>query len=335
MQRFGMQGVGSALCAVAAGLAVAIPLAACLAVPAMAQTGQSWPQRPVRFIVSLGPGSGADIGARLIADKLTAKWKQPVVVENRPGGDAVVAINAFISAKDDHTLLYTPTSSFTAHPYQHAKLPYDPSELTPVARVSNTLVGFVVPPSLKVNTVKDFVEMVRAQPGKLNYATATGMTDVIFDGYFKSAGLNITRVPYRDVVGPLTDLGEARIQAYIGALAIVQPHIESGRAKLIAVTNEVRAPSQPDTPTVAQAGFPAMTFDGLTGLFGQRSMPTELRNRIAADVKEVMADPAITSRFNATGQLVGPGTAADLEASIKDQQMKLAAIASELGVKPQ
>ncbi len=331
MQRPGMQGLGKALCALAAGLAIA----ASLVVPSMAQTSQNWPQRSVRFIVSLGPGSGADIGARLIADKLTAKWKQPVVVENRPGGDAVVAINAFIGAKDDHTLLYTPTSSFTAHPYQHAKLPYDPAELTPVTRISNTLVGFVVPSSLKVNSVKDFVDMVRAEPGKLNYTTATGMTDVIFDGYFKSAGLNITRVPYRDVVGPLTDLGEGRIQGYIGALAIVQPHVQSGRAKLIAVTNEVRAPSQPDTPTVTQAGFPAMTFDGLTGLFGQRSMPDALRNQIAADVKEVMADPAIASRFNATGQLVSPGTAADFAASIKDQQMKLAAIAKELGVKPQ
>lgn len=325
-----MQRFGKALCAVAAGFAIV----ASLALPSHAQ-GQNWPQRPVRFIVSLGPGSGADIGARLIADKLTAKWKQPVVVENRPGGDAVVAINAFISAKDDHTLLYTPTSSFTAHPYQHAKLPYDPSELTPVTRISNTLVGFVVPPTLKVNSVKDFVEMVRAQPGKLNYSTATGMTDVIFDGYFKSAGLTITRVPYRDVVGPLTDLGEGRIQAYIGALAIVQPHIQGGRVKLIAVTNGERAPSQPDTPTVAQAGFPAMTFDGLTGLFGQRSMPDALRNQIAADVKEVMADPTIAARFNATGQLVSPGTAAEFAASIKAQQTKLAAIAKELGVKPQ
>ncbi|HZO45772.1 MAG TPA: tripartite tricarboxylate transporter substrate binding protein [Xanthobacteraceae bacterium] len=328
-----MQPLGKALCALAAGLAVA----ASLAFPSHAQTSQAqnWPQRSVRFIVSLGPGSGADIGARLIADKLTAKWKQPVVVENRPGGDAVVAINAFISAKDDHTLLYTPTSSFTAHPYQHAKLPYDPAELTPVARVSNTLVGFVVTPSLKVNSVKEFVAMVRAEPGKLNYTTATGMTDVIFDGYFKSAGLSITRVPYRDVVGPLTDLGEGRIQGYIGALAIVQPHIQGGRARLIAVTNGQRAPSQPDTPTVAEAGFPAMTFDGLTGLFGQRSMPDALRDRIAADVKDVMADPAIASRFNATGQLVSPGTAADFAASIKDQQLKLAGIAKELGVKPQ
>ena len=190
-----MQRLGKAFCALAAGLAVAASL-----VSRHGQHAQTWPQRPVRFIVSLGPGSGADIGARLIADKLTAKWKQPVVVENRPGGDAVVAINAFIGAKDDHTLLYTPTSSFTAHPFQMAKLPYDPNDLGPVARVSNTLVGLVVPPSLKINTVKDFIAQVKAQPGKLNYATATGMTDVIFDGYFKSAGLNITRVPYRDVV---------------------------------------------------------------------------------------------------------------------------------------
>ena len=206
--------------------------------------------------MSLGPGSGADIAARLIADKLTAKWKQPVVVENRPGGDAVIAINAFIGAKDDHTLLYTPTSSFTAHPFLMAKMPYDPDELGPIARVSNTLVGLVVTPSLKIDTVKELVAQIKAQPGKLNYATATGMTDVIFDGYFKSAGLNITRVPYRDVVGPITDLSEGRIQAYVGALAIVQPHIQSGRVKLIAVTNSQRAPTQKDTPTVAEAGFP-------------------------------------------------------------------------------
>src|SRR5262245_45294633 len=106
-----MQRLGKGLCALAAGLAVAGAL------PSTA-SAQAWPQRAVRCNVSLGPGSGADVGARVLADRLTTKWKQPVVVENRPGGDAVVAINAFIGAKDDHTLLYTPTSSFTAHPFQ-------------------------------------------------------------------------------------------------------------------------------------------------------------------------------------------------------------------------
>jgi tripartite-type tricarboxylate transporter receptor subunit TctC len=319
------------------GMAACIALMGVLVVPAMVPSAmaQAWPQRPVRFIVSLGPGSGADIGARLLADRLSAKWKQPVVVENRPGGDAVVAINAFIGARDDHTLLYTPTSSFTAHPFQMAKMPYDPAELGPVARISNTLVGFVVPPQLNVGSVKELVNLIRAQPGKLNYSTATGMTDVIFDGYFKSAGLDITRVPYRDVVAPLTDLGEGRIQAYIGALAIVQPHIQAGRIKLIAVTNGERAPTQPEIPTVAQAGFPEMTFDGLIGLFGPRDMPAAARDSIAADIKEVIAEPAIASRLTATGQIASPGTAADFRASMEKQRVSLAAIVKQLGIKPQ
>jgi tripartite-type tricarboxylate transporter receptor subunit TctC len=294
---------------------------------------QDWPQRSVRFIVSLGPGSGADISARLFADRLTTRWKQPVVVENRPGGDAVLAISTFIGAHDDHTLLYTPTSSFTAHPYQHDKMPYDVRELSPVARISNTVVGLAVPASLNVATVADLIAMIRAQPGKLNYTTATGMTDVIFDGYFKSAGLSITRVPYRDVVAPLTDLGEGRIQAYVGALAILQPHLQSGRVKLIAVTNSERPSFVPQVPTVAEAGFAALTFDGLVGLFGIPSMPGTVRDRIAADIKAVATDPAIVDRLNATGQVVSPGTAAEFAASIEGQRAKLAAIAKELGLK--
>jgi tripartite-type tricarboxylate transporter receptor subunit TctC len=161
------------------------------------------------------------------------------------------------------------------------------------------------------------------------------MTDVIFEGYFKSAGLNITRVPYRDVVGPITDLGEGRIQAYVDALAIVQPHIQAGRARLIAITNSERAPTQKDTPTVAQAGFPELTFDGLIGLFGPLDMPQAVRDRIAADVREVLADPGVASKLTATGQLINPGTSSEFAASLEAQRKTLAAIAKRLGLKPQ
>ena len=303
--------------------------------PLVSAPAQTWPQRSVRFIVSLGPGSGADIAARLLADHLTKKWKQPVVVENRPGGDAVVAITAFIGAKDDHTLLYTPTSSFTAHPHQHAKLAYDPKQLGPIARITNTLVGLVVTPSLNIKSVKELMAQMKSKPNTFNYATATGMTDLIFEGYFKSAGLVVTRVPYKDTVQAITDLGEGRIQAYVGALAIVQPHVQSGRARLIAVTNSQRAPGFPDTPTVAEAGFPELTFDGLIGLFGPLDMPQAVRDRIAADIKEAVADPTVASRLTATGQLINPGTAAEFAASLEAQRKTLAAIANKLGVKPQ
>src|SRR5262245_21473158 len=297
-------------------------------------TAQTWPTRPVKFIVSLGPGSGTDVGARLLADRLTVRWGQPVVVENRSGGDAVVAINAFIGARDDHVLLYTPTSSFTAHPYQLDKLPYDPRELSPVARVSNTIFGFVVSPALNIDSVSDFIALIREQPGKVNYSTGTGMTDLIYDGYFKSAGLTVTRVPYRDVVGPMTDLGENRIQAYIAGLSIMLPHMQAGRAKLVAITNIARASTQPDTPTVTEAGFPALTFDGLIGIFGQRSMTAAARKRIAADVRDVLVEQAIAARFNAMGAVSNPGDGDEFAAALEVQRAKLAEIAKALGLKP-
>ncbi|MBX9842252.1 MAG: tripartite tricarboxylate transporter substrate binding protein [Xanthobacteraceae bacterium] len=292
---------------------------------------QEWPSRPVKFIVPLGPGSGTDIGARLVAEQLTRLWNQAVVVENRIGGDGIVGINAFIAARDSHTLLYMPTSSFVAHPYQHEKLPYDPAELSPVARITNTYVGLVVSPSLNAATVGDLIAAARTQPGKLNYATGTGMTDVQFEAYFKREGLALTRVSYRDVVTPMTDLSEGRIQAYAAGLPIVQPHAQAGRARLVAVTNSRRSASNPDVPTVAEAGFPGLTFDGLVGIFGPRDLPAAARERIAAGIRTVLAEPAIASRLIGMGAGIIPGDGAEFAASIDEQRAKLAAV---LGAKP-
>jgi len=294
--------------------------------PAVAQ---DWPSRPVKFIVPLGPGSGTDLSARLVAEKLTALWGQSVVVENRTGGDAMVGINAFITAHDSHILLYMPTSSFVAHPYQHDKLPYDPAELSPVARATNTYVGLVLSPQLGAATVADFVKAIRAQPGKLNYATGTGMTDVQYAAYFKREGLAITRVSYRDVVTPMTDLGEGRIQAYVAGLPILLPRAQAGRAKLVAVTNSKRAANQPDLPTVAEAGFPGLTFDGLVGIFGPRDLPAQARERVASGIRTVLSDPAVADRIVGMGAGVNPGNGAEFAASIDEQRKTLAAVLGE------
>ena len=123
-----------------------IALAALFLASAVTASAQTYPQRPVRFILQFGPGAGVDITARMIADRLSARWGKPVVVENRPGGDGLVAINAFTSANDDHTLLFVPTSAFTAHPYTHDKLPYDAErDLVPIVSVTTIVVAFAVP----------------------------------------------------------------------------------------------------------------------------------------------------------------------------------------------
>src|SRR3954452_5142065 len=158
---------------IVAGIALAIS-----AVPLSAQT---WPHKPVRMMLSLGPGSGADIGARLYADKLTKMWGQPVVIENRPGGDGVIAINAVIQAKDDHVLMWGPTANFVGHPYSLDKLLYDPNELVPVARVTGTVVTLGVPASMNVSSLKELLDMAKQKQGFRNWTTAVTMTDIILE----------------------------------------------------------------------------------------------------------------------------------------------------------
>jgi tripartite-type tricarboxylate transporter receptor subunit TctC len=255
------------------------------------------------------------------------------VVENRPGGDGFVAINAFVNARDDHTFLFGPAASFTAHPYLHEKLPYDPNDLAPVARVSATLITLGVPPTLNVNSLAELVAMVRAQPGKLNWATITGATDLFVAAFLKSENLDMAKIPYRDPVQAMNDVAEGRLHLYWSSLAVVRAQIDAGRIKIIATPANERISILPNVPTVAEAGFPALTFDGLIGIYGMREMPNELRERIAADVKTAVADSAIASRLAATGQVAMPGSAAEFAASIAQQRAAVAQVAQVLGIK--
>src|SRR5215813_13523302 len=141
-----------------------------LSVPAADAQMQAWPQQPVRFIIPFGPGAGADIGARLIQDRLQARWGKPVVIENRPGGDSMIAIQAVLSANDDHIFLWGPSGSFIVHPYQYKKLPYDAADLVPVARFSSTILGVGVPASMNIATLADFVNRARDEAGTFNSA---------------------------------------------------------------------------------------------------------------------------------------------------------------------
>ena len=310
--------------------AVVLALMAALAAPAMAQV---WPQRTVKFILPLGPGSGADIGARLLADLLQKTWGQSVVVENRPGGDAIVAIQAFIGANDDHTLLFSPTSAFIGHPYSHSKMPYDASALIPLARVSTTLVSIVVPAAMKVATMAEFAARARAEPGKLNWVSTTGLNDVLFESYLKANDLNLARVPYRDFVQGLNDVAENRVHVYFAAYAIARPQVEAGKVTVLALANTTRTDMLPGVPTVREAGFPQLEIDGLVGLFAPPVLPVGLHGKIAADVNAATRDPLVSSRLTATGQVVNPGTPAEFAAAIEQQRGFAERAAAILGLK--
>jgi tripartite-type tricarboxylate transporter receptor subunit TctC len=313
---------------------VAAALAFCVSAAA-AQVPQAWPSRTVRFILTLGPGSGTDIGARLLSDGLARKWGQSVVIENRPGGDGIVGIAAFVGAKDDHILLFSPTSAFTAHPFLHDNLPYKPEDLAPIARVSNTFIGITVPIASPANSLTELARLLRAHPGELNWAGVTGANAFMFEAWLMASNLDMKKVPYRNAVDAARDLAENRVQLYESAVAIAQPQIEAGKIKLLAVLNSVRTPAYPQIPTVAEAGYPALTIDGLVGLFGPPGMPIALREHIAADVKEVMdGDPIIKDRLTRTGQLFNPGGPVEFGASIERQRATVNAAANALGLQP-
>jgi tripartite-type tricarboxylate transporter receptor subunit TctC len=319
--------------------AAAMAALAALVVSAAAQSqtesqAQSWPQRPVRFIVGLGPGSAQDIAARLFGDQLSKRWGQPVVIENKPGADGIVAINAFTGAHDPHTLLFAASGTFTAHPTQYAKLPYDPSDLVPLARVSSTIIAVSVPTALNVNTLDELVALARKEPGRLNLVPTPGTTEITFDNFLKTAGVTMTKIPYSDVTKALADLAENRVQVMVSGIAIVKSQVETGKVKLLAITNLKRAAAVPDLPTGTEAGYPALALDGLIGLFGPKNLPPGTAERIAADVQAVAADPSIGPRLAATGQQLDPGGTAEFAAAVDAQRKGIAATAKALGIQP-
>jgi tripartite-type tricarboxylate transporter receptor subunit TctC len=318
------------MAALVAGLIAGLVLPA---TPSLAQA-PVWPQRPVKFIVPLGPGSGADIGARLLADRLLARWGKPVVIENRPGADGLVAIQAFVNAADDHTLLYTPSGSFTVHPLQYEKLPYVPEDLVPIARVSNTIIAMGVPTSLKIGALAEFAKYARAEAGKLNAAVVSGITEFTFDYFLKTAGLSIAKVPYRDIVQAATDLSEGRLQVMMSSYAILQPHVLGGRIKVLAVNGHERTTILPGIPTANESGFPALEVEGLVGLFGPRGISNALRQRIGAEVVAAAGDPTIAERLAGTAQVPNPGGPAEFAAAIDRQRAQIATIAQALGPIP-
>ena len=315
-------------------LLAALALAASLQLIGGTAAQQTFPARTVHFILPFGPASASDMTARLFADRSSARWGKPVVVENRPGGDGLVSLDAFVGAHDDHTMWFGPAGTFNVLPYQHDTLPFDPKrDLNPIASVSEVVLAISMPVSMNVTSIDQLVALARAQPGKLNAAAANGISDFLLFGFIKSMGLEIVRVPYRDIMQAPNDLAESRIQVLSTSLAVVQPLSRAARIKVLAVTSRQRAPSEPDVPTAAEAGYPALTFESIGGVFGTRAMPDKLRERIAADFQEIAKDPIIAQRLRDTGQIMSVLGPAEFGVRVQEQRDRLAAIAQTLGLK--
>jgi tripartite-type tricarboxylate transporter receptor subunit TctC len=294
---------------------------------------KSWPQRNVRFILPFGAGSSTDIISRILGERLQATWGKPVVVENRPGGDGILSITSFSSSADDHVFFFGPTSVYLVHPYVHAKLPYDATrDMAPIVRLSKTVLVLAIPTALSVGNLKDFVELSRANPTKMNYGMTPGFQEFVFEGFLREHGLSVSKVPYRDIVQAATDLAESRIQILGVAYQVVLPQLQTGRVKLLGISDRVRTELSPETPSVTEQGFPTLESVSIVGVYGQSTMPLELRKQIARDFLALIAEPAIISRMRAAGQGMDPAGPEEFAAAIAMQHGQVADIAKRLGI---
>ena len=281
-------------------IVLAAALAGLVALPtAPRATAQDYPTRPVRIVFPLAAGGGGDVFTRGLADELQKAWRQPVVVENRPGGGQNIGARACVEATPDgYTICVMSGEPAVYNQFLFKTIPYDPEkDLQPITNLFFNTLAVVINPETKVKTFAEMVAMAKQQPGKLSYATFSFPATYFMDKLNKTEGTDIVKVPYRgggEVVNAL--LGNTTPIAVL-ALSNMVAQLQSGRITPLAVVANARSPLFPDVPTLEQArpgaGFPASWF----GLFTQAAVPRPIVEKISADVDRIMADPAFRKRM--------------------------------------
>jgi tripartite-type tricarboxylate transporter receptor subunit TctC len=290
----------------------------------------------VRIIAADAPGGSIDVTARLFAEQLAELWGKPVVTENRPGADGILAVQALLLGNDSYSLLFGFPGIVTVVPVLHDNVPYDPvNDLVPITSTAYSFLAVAVTPKLPVSTLGELASFAKYRPGSLNWAAAPGAPYLTFLKFQQRAGLAMAHVSYRSAVLALPDLMANQIQLVVTPLAPALPLARDGRIKLLAVTTPERSPAAPDLMTAIEAGYPELTVEAPLGFFGPKTMPMELRERIATDVRSIASDPAIAQRLSGLGLVVRASTPAEYAAKLAEQRAQWAALARAYGVRPQ
>jgi tripartite-type tricarboxylate transporter receptor subunit TctC len=316
-------------------VSLAVAVAVAIATSCARGGTSEWPARPVKVVVPFGPGSGADLVARLLAPRLSERWRQPVVVDNRPGADGVAGVQAFVSAHDRHTLLFTPSGQVTLSPLLHDQLPFDPiRDLVPIAATVDPSIGIAVAKDVPVVSLADLAAVARSQSDRYLWASAPGLPDVMFRAFLALEKGRMKHVPYRVQSMALQDLGAGRIHVLAASVATLSPVLQSGSARLLAVATRSRIVAAPDVPTTTEAGYPVLTTDGRWGFYGWRDMPVTLRDRISEDIRHALDDAGLAAKLAAMGLTVAPAGAREFAHAVEEQRRQVHEIASIIGLTP-
>ena len=311
-------------------------LAAAAVLAAWTATAAEYPARPVRLVVAFAPGGSVDVVARLLAQKLGERWKQQVVVDNRPGAGGNVSAEIVARSQPDGHTLYMTSAALVVNPSLYGAVPYDPvRDFEPISLVATVQSVLVAHPALPVRTVKDLVALARSKPRQINYvSTGSGTSGHLMMELFRSmAGIEIVHVPYKTIGQAYADLISGQVPLFFPTAPGALPHIQAGRIRPLGVAGAVRSPALPGVPTIAEAGVPGYEAGTWYPLLAPARTPRAVVETVHRDLVQVLGLPDVRERLTGAGIEVVGGTPAQLATHIRDEIPKWARVIKQSGAR--
>jgi tripartite-type tricarboxylate transporter receptor subunit TctC len=317
-------------------LALALVTLLSLAHPLRAEP--AYPQTTIRIVLGFSPGSAPDVAARILAERFTAAWGKPVVVENMLGaGGNIAADHVAKAAPDGATLLMAGNAAIVINPSLYAKLPYDPAhDLVPVAQVTIAPNVLVLNKEVPAASVRDLVELARRRPGALTFASAGVGTSTHLAGelFQTMAGIKMQHVPYRDSAALLNDLIAGRVNMFFGSITSVLPQVRDGHLRALAITSLRRSPAMPDLPTLDELGFSGFDASAWFGLMAPAATPTPIVAMLHDEALKAVTAPAAREKFAALGMETVARTTDEFAAVIRTETPVWAKLIKQVGIAP-
>ena len=313
----------------------AIPLA--LLVSAEGTSAQNYPTKALRMVVPFAPGGPNDILGRMIGQKLTEAWGQTVMVENRGGAGGTVGLEAASRLPGDgYTLAMGGSSNLAVAPSLYAKLPYDPvKDFTPIINVAIVPYALAVNPTVPARNVKELIAVAGKKPGYLSYGSSGmgSMSSLAAEMLKSMSKTDIVHVPYKGTAPALTDVVSGQIDLMLADLAVIQPHANTGRLRVIGVTGSKRSSAAKDIPTIAESGLPGYELSPWFGVVAPAGVPKEVVTRLNATIGGSLKSPDVVQRLGVLGYEPLGGTSEQFAATIKTDIAKYARIVKAAGIK--
>ena len=298
---------------------------------------QAYPSKPVRIIVPYPAGGTSDILARTLGQKLSEMWNQPVIVENKPGANGNVGAD-FVAkaAPDGYTLLLCDVGALAISPSVYTSLGFDPNkDFAPVSMVAYSPHILVVNPALPVKTVKELIELAKAQPGKLNYAASSVASAPHLAGvdFAARTGIQWTYIPYKGGAQAVTDVVGGQADLLFNGMLATYPSVKGGKLRILAVSSANRMSAIPEVPTVAESGVPGFETGSWQGVLAPAGTPRDIVTKLNADFARVLASPEMRERLGAQGAEVRTNTPEAFAVFLRDETTRWAKVVSAAGVK--